>query len=198
MRSLRARRAPIGAVITLVAAFAIAGCGSDSGETTTAADSPAASSAAAAPTAIVEDPWVRATKGTKDTSMTAAFMSITNPSDTDVTLVSASTDIAGMVQLHEMAMGADGNMMMQEVPGGFVIPAGGHQHLEPGGNHVMLMGLKQELAPGDEVSFTLTFSDGTTLDITAPVKEFTEEEPHYHESEGADMGEMDMSESPSS
>lgn len=195
MRSQRARRTPLGATLALVAAFALVGCGNSTSDTT-AADSPAAaSSSAPAPSVIVEDAWVRATKGTKDTSMTAAFMSLTNPGDTDITLTSASSATAPMVQLHEMVMGTDGAMMMQQVEGGFVIPAGGHMHLEPGGNHVMMMGLTKELAPGDEVSFTLTFSDGSTQEITAPVKEFTEEEPHYHESEGADMN---MSESPSS
>lgn len=63
----------------------------------------------------------------------------------------------------------------------------------------MLMGLTDELTPGDEVSLTLTFDDGTTQDLVLPVKAFTEEEPHYHESDGADedMDEgMDMEESP--
>lgn len=198
MRSQRARRTPLGATLALTAAFALTACGNSTSDST-AADSPAASSPAAStsavPAVIVEDPWVRGTKGSKDTSMTAAFMSLTNPGDADITLVSASTDVATMVQLHEMVTGEDGAMMMQQVEGGFVIPAGGHMHLEPGGNHVMMMGLTKELAPGDEVSFTLTFSDGSTQEITAPVKEFTEEEPHYHQSPGTDMN---MSESPSS
>ena len=196
MRTPRTGRRFVGAAVTLIAALALAGCGGgDTTETASDPTTPAASSEPAeAPSAIVEDAWVRATKGTTDTSMTGAFMSITNPSDTDVSLVSATADVAAMVQMHEMTTDADGKMVMQEVPAGFVIPAGGHAHLEPGGNHVMLMGLSKELAPGDEVMFTLNFSDGTTIDITAPVKEFTEEEPHYHESEGA---EMEM-ESPSS
>ena len=57
------------------------------------------------------------------------------------------------------------------------------QALMPGGNHVMLMGLSEELAPGDEVELVLEFSDGSARELTVPVKEFTEEEGHYHESD---------------
>ena len=44
----------------------------------------------------------------------------------------------------------------------------------------MLMMLKKELPIGDEVTCTLKFSDGVTKEVKAPVKEFTEEEDHYH------------------
>lgn len=131
------------------------------------------------PGVLVEDAWVRATVGTKDTTMTAAFMSLTNPGNTDIKLISATSPIAGMVQLHEMAM-KDGKMVMQEKAGGVTVPATSHAHLSPGGDHVMLMGLKQALKPGDEVPLTLKFSDNTTHDLTVPVKAFTEEEEHYH------------------
>ncbi|MFZ2502469.1 MAG: copper chaperone PCu(A)C [Nocardioides sp.] len=177
-----------------MASFALVACG-ETEETTAADPTESATSAAPAPEVIVEDGWVRATVGTDDTTMTAAFMSITNPTDADVTLSGAATDVAGMVQLHEMTMDSEGKMVMQQIEGGLVVPAGGHQHLEPGGNHIMLIDMQGELAPGDEVALTLMFSDGSTMDLTLPVKEFTEEEPHYHESGDA---EMEMSESPSS
>jgi periplasmic copper chaperone A len=181
------------AIATTTAIATLAGCGSD----TTASDNTAAEEPSAAPASviIIEDGWVRATEGTEDTSMTAAFMSLTNPGEADITLTAGSAEVAEMTQLHEMVEGDDGAMMMQEIDGGLVVPATGHQHLEPGGNHVMLMGLTEELAPGDEVALTLTFDDGTTQDLMLPVKAFTEEEPHYHdEAEDADM---DMEESPS-
>ncbi|TCC50236.1 copper chaperone PCu(A)C [Kribbella capetownensis] len=122
---------------------------------------------------------MRATTGAEDTTMTAAFMSLTNPGNTDIKLTSAASPVAGLVQLHEMAA-KDGKMVMQEKPGGITVPATSHTHLSPGGDHVMLMGLKQALKPGDEVPLTLTFSDNTTHDLTVPVKSFTEEQEHYH------------------
>lgn len=131
---------------------------------------------------LVEDAWVRATTGAKDTTMTAAFLSLTNPGDTDVKLTSATSPIAGVVQLHEMAM-QDGKMVMREKPGGVTAPAGSHAHLSPGGDHIMLMSLKRPLNPGDEVPLTLKFSDNTTHDLKVPVKAFTEEQEHYHPTE---------------
>lgn len=131
------------------------------------------------PQLVVEAAWVRTTTGAKDPSMTGAFMSIVNPGETEVRLVGAEYPDAGMVQIHEMVK-ADDKMVMQEAKGGVAVPAGGHLHLAPGGYHVMLMMLKKELLVGEEVSLTLKFSDGSTIPVTAPVKEFVEEEDHYH------------------
>lgn len=138
--------------------------------------------ASAEPTVEVSDAWVRATAGTEDPSMTGAFMAIDNAGAEDVTLTGAASPVAGKVEIHEMAM-VDGSMVMRRIEGGLTIEAGYGQVLMPGGNHVMLMGLTEELSPGDEVDLTLEFSDGSSEELTVPVKEFTEEEGHYHESD---------------
>nr|WP_300148514.1 copper chaperone PCu(A)C [Propionicimonas sp.] len=155
---------------------------------------PSASPAAGAetPRLSVEGPWVRTTTGAKDATMTAAFMSIVNPGDADVRLVGADCADVGMVQVHEMAE-QDGRMVMREAVDGVVVPAGSHVHLTPGGYHIMLMQLKREFVVGDQVVLTLRFSDGRTLEVTAPVKEFVEEEDHYH----SPMPSASPSESPS-
>jgi copper(I)-binding protein len=155
----------------LLLALLLAGCGAGTGTS--------GSPAAQAPGPVVEDAWVRTTDGAKDTSMTAAFLTVTNPGDADIRLVSASTDVAGVVQLHEM-VDSGGTKVMQEAAGGITVPAGSHVHLAPGGYHVMLMALKRALPVGEEVPLALTFADGTTVTVTAPVKEFVEEEDHYH------------------
>ena len=75
----------------------------------------------------------------------------------------------------------DGQMVMKKSEDGIVVPAGKHEHLAPGGPHIMLMGLTRELPAGsEELACTLTFDDGQTIDILAPVKEFTEEQDTYH------------------
>lgn len=136
--------------------------------------------AATAPGVIIENPWVRTTDGAKDMTMTALFASISNPGSTDITLTSADcSEVAGMTQIHEMVM-VDGKMVMQEAKGGAVVPKESHLHLKPGGFHVMLMKLKKALPVGTEVSCTLSFSNGETKSVKAPVKVFTEEEDHYH------------------
>lgn len=127
----------------------------------------------------VEGPWVRTTTGAKDTSMTAAFLTVVNPGEADVKLTSAECADAGVVQLHEMVM-QDGAMVMQETKEGISIPAGSHAHLTQGGFHIMLMKLRRKLEVGDQVSITLHFSDGGSLVVKAPVKDAVEEEDHYH------------------
>lgn len=150
---------------------AAAGAGTDSG---TGTDSGAGSD-----TVMVGDPWVRATRGTDDPTMTAAFMTLDNPGTEDLALVAASSPVADAAELHEMAV-VDGARVMRPVAGGIPLEAGRGKLLEPGGYHVMLLGVRQPLAPGDEVDLTLEFSDGTTQQLTVPVKAFTVEERHYH------------------
>lgn len=164
----------------LALAAVLAACGEQSapGETT-AATSPSSEPSEVTSAVVVGDPWVRATKGSEDPSMTGAFMTLDNPGTEPVTLLSASSSVAEMTELHEMAM-VDGAMLMQAVDGGIVLEAGRGKVLEPGGFHVMLMGLRDALAPGDEVDLSLLFSDGSTQDLVVPVKAFTEEEGHYH------------------
>ena len=191
----RSRRSLLAGLVASVATLGLlAGCGEDT------ADSDAAALAATGGISVA-DGWVRATEGTDDPSMTGAFMQIKNETDSQVTLVGASTEVAGMTEIHEMVM-KDGGMVMQRIEGGLEIPAGELTVLQPGGNHVMLMQMKDELAPGDEVTLTLEFADGQTEELTLPVKAFTEEEGHYHESPGDEDGmgdEMEeMDASPSS
>ena len=75
----------------------------------------------------------------------------------------------------------DGVLLKNKQPDPDFPPAGKHEHLAPGGPHIMLMGLTRELPAGsEELACTLTFDDGQTIDILAPVKEFTEEQDTYH------------------
>ncbi len=136
----------------------------------------------ASPGVIAGEPWVRTTDGAQRPDMTAVYVNLTNPSGEDVLLVSADCgDVARSTELHEMVM-ADGKMVMQEAEDGIVVPAGSHQHLAPGGPHIMLMGLTRELPVGsEEIACTLVFDDGSSREIVAPVKDFTEEQDTYHE-----------------
>ena len=97
----------------------------------------------------VKDPWVRATVAGQ--KATGAFMQIADPAGGK--LVSASTSVAGVVELHEMSMEGS-TMKMRAIPG-IELPAGKTVELKPGGLHVMLMDLKQPLAAGDSVALTL-------------------------------------------
>lgn len=116
----------------------------------------------------VADPWVRGTVAQQQA--TGAFMKITSAQGGK--LVAASSPAAGVVEIHEMSM--SGNVMkMQAIPE-LALPAGKTVVLEPGGYHVMMMELKQQMKDGDIVPLTLVVEgkDGKreTIDIKAPVK----------------------------
>ena len=116
----------------------------------------------------VADPWVRGTVAQQ--KATGAFMQITSAQGGR--LLSASSPVAGVVEVHEMAM--DGNTMRMRAVPQLELPAGQAVELKPGGYHVMLMDLKQALKPGDKVLLTLTVEnkDGKkeTISVQAPVK----------------------------
>jgi len=97
----------------------------------------------------VQEPWVRATVAQQ--KATGAFMQLVSPAGGR--LVSASSPVAGVVEIHEMAM--DGNVMKMRAIAGLDLPAGKAVALKPGGHHVMLMDLKQGLQAGQSVPITL-------------------------------------------
>lgn len=151
----------------------------------------ACSSAAPAqqPEVLAADPWVRTTDGAERPDMTAVFVNLTNPSDADRTLVSADCgDVAATTELHVMES-VDGQMVMKKAEGGIVVKAGKHEHLAPGGPHIMLMGLTRELPAGsEELTCDLKFDDGQNIEFIAPVKQFTEEQDTYHTHEDDEEG----------
>lgn len=115
-------------------------------------------------TVKVDDAWVRGTVATQ--KATGAFMRLT-PS-ANARLVSAQSPVAGVVEIHEMAMEND-VMKMRQVPG-LDLAAGRTLELKPGGYHVMLMDLKQPLKAGDSVPLTLVFEDDAKKRFTQEVK----------------------------
>lgn len=96
----------------------------------------------------------------------AAFMLIANTGSEDDVLVGGETDVAQVVEIHEMAE-VDGVMEMRPLADGLTIPAGGEETLEPGGFHVMLIGLTEDLTNGKTYSLKLHFEKAG--DVTIPV-----------------------------
>ena len=115
---------------------------------------------------VVKDPYVRATPpGQK---VTGGFMHLVNDSNKTVSIVDAHSDVAKKVELHKTQM-EDGMMRMRRVKE-IVIKPGETVALQPGGLHVMFMGLKQGLKPGDQVAIELQLNDGARLQVDAPVR----------------------------
>ena len=128
----------------------------------------AVSTSAVAQSVEVKDPWVRA--AVPGQTGTGAFMKIT--ARNGARLVSASSPVAGVTEVHEMKM--EGNVMkMRALEGGLELPAGKTVELKPGGYHVMLMDLKGPLARDSTVPLTLVFKDAkgaeSRIELKVPV-----------------------------
>ncbi|MBU3587317.1 copper chaperone PCu(A)C [Polynucleobacter sp. 31A-FELB] len=94
------------------------------------------------------------------------FMKIENKGGVDL-LVSASSPVAGEVQLHEMAM--EGNVMKMRQVKDIPVPAGGAVELKPGGMHLMFMNIKAPLAAGETVPVKLKFAKAGEVEVKFPV-----------------------------
>lgn len=81
--------------------------------------------------------------------------------------VSATPGIAEAVEMHETVI--ENEMAMMQPVDGLDIPAGETVFFEPGGLHIMLVGLQRDLAPGDAITLTLTFTSGAQLVVAVPV-----------------------------
>ncbi|MBL4829405.1 MAG: copper chaperone PCu(A)C [Aliivibrio sp.] len=114
----------------------------------------------------IVEPYARATPPSVPNS--AIFLTLENHKMEERTLVSASSDAADKVELHNHTM-VDGMMKMRQVEN-IKIAAHKSAVLQPGGLHIMLFGLKNQLVEGEEISLTLTFANGATQSLSIPVK----------------------------
>ena len=112
----------------------------------------------------VTDAWVRSTVPAQ--KATGAFMKV--KSETDAKLVSASSPVAKVVEVHEMTM--KDNVMQMRAVESIVLPAGKEVELKPGGYHVMLMELPKPVDKGASVPITLTFVGKDGRKFTQEVK----------------------------
>lgn len=110
----------------------------------------------------IENAWVRATApGQK---VAGGFMDLT--ADADMTLVGGSSPVSSEFELHLMRM-LDGVMEMRQVQE-IQLPKGKTVSFEPGNLHVMFIGLKSQIKPGQKVPLTLVVkgADGRQQKLT--------------------------------
>ncbi len=101
-------------------------------------------------------------------SNSAAFMSLTNKSDADHALVGAESSASKVAELHTHFL--EGGMMKMRPVEKIDLPAGKTVELQPGGLHLMLIGLTHQLSPGEDLRITLVFEDGSRTSLVVPVK----------------------------
>lgn len=114
---------------------------------------------------VIEDAWVRSSEYSDHAGgMTGIFGKFTNHGDQPVTITGGETDIAKMVQTHEVVNG-----MMQQKKEGIVIKPGETVTLQPGGLHIMIMDIAKPIVAGDKITFTVKFkgAESQTLTLTA-------------------------------
>jgi copper(I)-binding protein len=112
----------------------------------------------------IENAYTRAT--VPGQQVAGGFMKIENKGAVDQ-LISASSPVAGEVQLHEMAM--EGNVMRMRQVKEVVVPAGTIVELKPGGLHLMFMNIKAPLAAGETVPVKLKFAKAGEVEVMMPV-----------------------------
>lgn len=115
---------------------------------------------------VVSAPWIRATP--KGAPVAGGYLKITNNGTAPDRLIGGSLAAAASFQVHQMTMD-HGVMRMRPVAGGLEIKPGQTVELSPDGYHIMFMGLKRQLKPGETIKGTLKFAKAGTVEISYPV-----------------------------
>ena len=138
-------------------------------EHTAATATPTASPTPAGPQVAISDVWARATPGLPDEN-SAVYAVLQNKGAKAERVVSASVpaDVAKRVELHTTVQ-EGGTMKMVQVEG-YDLPAAGMVKLEPGGNHIMLLGIAKQFKVGDTFTISLKLQSGATVESKVEVK----------------------------
>ena len=140
-------------VVWLVAALALAAC---------------ASSRDTSQRGItVTDAWARSSPVADRAG--AVYMVLKNNTAVDDKLLSAQSDIAQTIEMHETK--DSGGMLQMSPISNVPIPGNGKAELKPGGMHLMLIGLNRELQAGDTISFTLFFDKAGQIPVAVQVRD---------------------------
>ncbi|MEO1018603.1 MAG: copper chaperone PCu(A)C [Pseudomonadota bacterium] len=125
----------------------------------------------------IGQPWARETSASQANG--AAYFAVKNANTAADRLNAATSDVAERIELHTHLM-EDGVMKMREVA--FIeVPAEGDAALEPGGLHIMLLGLKSPLVEGESFSLTLEFENAGAVEVSVKIEDVagpTTEESH--------------------
>jgi periplasmic copper chaperone A len=139
---------------------------------------------------VITQAWSRATPG--GAKVGGGYLTIENKGSTPDRLIGGSAEVAGKVQVHEMAMN-NGVMTMRPLDKGLVIEPGKTVKLAPGGYHLMLLDLKGPLKQGEKVQLTLEFEKAGKVALSLDVQGVGAQGPASSDGSG---GQMDMKKMP--
>ena len=103
-------------------------------------------------------------------TMGAAYLAIDNKGKTADKLLTVTTPVAASAEIHSTSM--EGGIMRMREAGALELQPAAHVTMTPGdGYHIMLVGLKSALVPGQKVPLSLRFEKAGKLDIEVVVDE---------------------------
>lgn len=112
---------------------------------------------------VVEDAWARASIGTSRPGV--VYMTLRNKGAAAVSISGFEADLAEMAEVHRTSTDDQGVTRMTPA-GAIEIGAGDSVALEPGGLHVMLMGLTRPMTDGEAFTLTLrTARDDINVEV---------------------------------
>lgn len=114
----------------------------------------------------IEDPWARPANAGDNS---AAYFTIDNPTSSADVLRSASGTVAASLEVHMSKM--ENGVMKMQPQESVEVPAKNKVNFQPGGLHIMLVNLKQDLKPGDRFDLTLQFDKAGAQTIQVTVKD---------------------------
>lgn len=115
----------------------------------------------------VKNLWVRSAA---ENANSAGYMDILNGTEQSDTLLAVDADGVSKSEVHESYTTEDGLSGMRPAKA-LVVPPGSSLKLQPGSFHLMLMGLEQDLQPGDSLQITLQFAKAGFKTQKAVVRE---------------------------
>lgn len=120
----------------------------------------------------------------------AAYLGIHNSGEADDKLVAARAEAAEAVEIH-ISESEDGVMKMRQLDS-LDVPAYGMANLGPGGAHLMLFGLEEQLAEGDVLPITLVFESAGEIDVevlvSSKMQQYGQEMDHGAHDMGGQTG----------
>jgi copper(I)-binding protein len=127
----------------------------------------ASASAFANDTLQISGVWSRATPPL--VGVGAVYFTAENRGSTTDTLIGVSSPVAERAEMHTHTHTMKDGMMMMHQLDSIEVPAGGTLEFKPGGNHIMLIGLKHPLLEGERFPLTLKFKHAGNVELNVEV-----------------------------
>jgi len=121
----------------------------------------------------VHQAWVRPTA---QGETAAVYLTIHNHSASDDELVGASTPVADAVEIHQSKM--ENDIMQMSMLTSVPIAADEEIIFTPGGYHIMLVNIKEELVLGEHIGLILHFKNHEDIVVEVNVADSMPEEEH--------------------